>query len=169
MEPTNSEPEQIPDKPLTPDKQLIPDKRQKLRTKMIERNRIIKLLANFWGLPYHTAQVKYDQIKGTPEFVEVLAKAENHQKAGVPHCYHCGKEMVKREGKNGLFWGCSGYPNCRGTLSIKSPVVEITKGKAEEVLAKQKIAIEYIQNIGGVDEARRWINIAAKALGEEVL
>ncbi len=35
-------------------------------------------------------------------------------------CPHCGREMVRRTAKRGelagqSFWGCSGYPSCRGT------------------------------------------------------
>lgn len=33
-------------------------------------------------------------------------------------CPRCGKRLTKRTGKNGAFWGCSGYPNCRFTKSI---------------------------------------------------
>lgn len=30
-------------------------------------------------------------------------------------CPECGGEMISRSGKFGRFWGCSDYPNCRGT------------------------------------------------------
>jgi DNA topoisomerase-1 len=30
-------------------------------------------------------------------------------------CPKCGKEMVERNGKNGPFYGCTGYPECKGT------------------------------------------------------
>lgn len=30
-------------------------------------------------------------------------------------CPDCNKKMVSRKGKYGTFWGCSDYPNCRGT------------------------------------------------------
>ena len=33
-----------------------------------------------------------------------------------PACPNCGKSMVQRTSTHGTFWGCSGYPNCRGTL-----------------------------------------------------
>lgn len=33
----------------------------------------------------------------------------------VPTCPKCGAGMVKRSGQYGDFWGCSRYPNCRGT------------------------------------------------------
>lgn len=39
----------------------------------------------------------------------------------VPHCPVCGVQMVQRVAQRGVtigqrFWGCSGYPKCRGTL-----------------------------------------------------
>lgn len=30
-------------------------------------------------------------------------------------CPWCGNELIKRNGKHGEFWGCSGYPICRFT------------------------------------------------------
>ena len=32
-----------------------------------------------------------------------------------PLCPKCGSNMRLRKGKNGEFWGCTQYPNCRGT------------------------------------------------------
>lgn len=34
-------------------------------------------------------------------------------------CDRCGASMILRSGKYGKFYGCSRYPNCRGTKSIK--------------------------------------------------
>ena len=41
----------------------------------------------------------------------------------VPGCPVCGKPMVKRTAKRGgstgsVFWGCSGYPKCKGTRPV---------------------------------------------------
>lgn len=33
-------------------------------------------------------------------------------------CPRCGSPLVKRNGKFGTFWGCSGYPACRYTKNI---------------------------------------------------
>ena len=30
-------------------------------------------------------------------------------------CPRCGAELKQRNGKYGLFWGCSNYPNCKFT------------------------------------------------------
>lgn len=41
----------------------------------------------------------------------------------IPPCPHCGHSMVLRTAKSGKnagrqFWGCSAYPNCKGTLEL---------------------------------------------------
>jgi four helix bundle suffix protein len=43
----------------------------------------------------------------------------------APHCPKCGQTMVLRTARQGpnagsQFWGCSGYPNCRGTRKIRA-------------------------------------------------
>ena len=35
-------------------------------------------------------------------------------------CPTCGKPLRRRKGKNGFFWGCSGFPACRMTLEDKN-------------------------------------------------
>jgi len=37
---------------------------------------------------------------------------------GTPACPECGKQMRKRNGSKGEFWGCQGYPDCRGTMNV---------------------------------------------------
>lgn len=34
-------------------------------------------------------------------------------------CPECGFPMEVREGKYGYFWGCTNFPACENTLSIK--------------------------------------------------
>jgi DNA topoisomerase-1 len=45
-------------------------------------------------------------------------------------CDKCGKQMVIKQGKYGEFLACSGYPDCKHTLSLNS------KGVAEETGVK---------------------------------
>ena len=33
----------------------------------------------------------------------------------MPKCDKCGKPMILREGKDGHFYGCSNYPDCKNT------------------------------------------------------
>lgn len=53
-------------------------------------------------------------------------------KAGIPtdeKCDKCGKPMLRRIGKNGMFLGCSGYPDCTNTREIS---IELPEGEEEE-------------------------------------
>jgi restriction system protein len=48
------------------------------------------------------------------------ARSSAPQAAAPPSCPKCSKQMVQRTAKTGpqagqSFWGCSGYPNCKGT------------------------------------------------------
>ncbi|MDE6005357.1 MAG: topoisomerase DNA-binding C4 zinc finger domain-containing protein [Oscillospiraceae bacterium] len=54
------------------------------------------------------------------EIKTVLNSSDSVQKPEVktPFCTKCGKSMVLRNGQNGQFWGCSGYPQCRNTKNI---------------------------------------------------
>lgn len=58
----------------------------------------------------------------TTERVEARAAAEN-----APDCPDCGKPMKKRTARSGktpgsIFWGCTGYPDCRGTREVATGV-----------------------------------------------
>ncbi len=51
--------------------------------------------------------------------VEARAKQEN-----APDCPDCGKPMTRRQARSGknsgkAFWGCTGYPNCRGIREVE--------------------------------------------------
>jgi len=60
------------------------------------------------------------QVPGRPAAVAPSAAAPA---AAAPSCPICAKAMVRRTAKRGAnagseFWGCSGYPSCRGTRPI---------------------------------------------------
>jgi DNA topoisomerase-1 len=55
---------------------------------------------------------------------------ESASKSTVPPCPTCGKPMVKRSGPRGGFWGCSGYPECRGLRPVASEVKDKATTKA---------------------------------------
>ena len=38
----------------------------------------------------------------------------------APACPQCGAPMRQRSGKNGVFWSCSRYPECKGTQQVES-------------------------------------------------
>ena len=37
----------------------------------------------------------------------------------TPTCASCGIKMIKKDSKNGVFWGCENFPRCRNKFSIK--------------------------------------------------
>lgn len=39
-------------------------------------------------------------------------------KQHVPFCPECDKPMVIKNGQKGWFFGCSQFPNCRGSLNL---------------------------------------------------
>jgi len=41
-------------------------------------------------------------------------------RASAERCSQCGRPMIIRSGKHGLFLGCSGYPQCRGAKPLDS-------------------------------------------------
>lgn len=42
-------------------------------------------------------------------------------KVDVVSCPQCGAAMRQRNGKFGAFWGCTRYPDCRGTRQVTAP------------------------------------------------
>jgi DNA topoisomerase-1 len=49
-------------------------------------------------------------------------------------CENCGRPMVLKRGRYGLFWACSGYPECRTVLRVdgkEKPAAEPTDEKCE--------------------------------------
>ena len=54
-------------------------------------------------------------------FKEELDRAQSRLKGEVPtglSCPKCGRPMVLKSGKNGIFLACSGYPDCRETADF---------------------------------------------------
>jgi restriction system protein len=50
---------------------------------------------------------------------EKMTQARVLARDGVaPECPECGKPMRKRKSQKGDFWGCSGYPDCRGSRNV---------------------------------------------------
>lgn len=46
----------------------------------------------------------------------------------VPSCPKCGAPMVQRRSRRGPFWGCSKYPECKGTRSLDGKTRQEPKG-----------------------------------------
>ena len=69
------------------------------------------------------------------EFTKLLCQKAKQVKMKVEGEYPCPRcqqgILVRREGKNGAFWGCSNYPRCRMSCDDK-------EGKPDMAAAKQK-------------------------------
>lgn len=75
---------------------------------------------------YSTAEIStalqpYLKVHAAIPSVEPVSKNPEPALAKNPACPKCGKEMILRVAKSGAnqgeqFWGCPGYPNCRGFL-----------------------------------------------------
>lgn len=68
------------------------------------------------------------EFKEKGGFTERLYATRVKARAGenTPPCPDCGKPMSRRTAKKGPntgkdFWGCTGYPDCKGTLEITPP------------------------------------------------
>lgn len=59
------------------------------------------------------------QVQFTSELVHAATTANFALPQGVFKCPKCGSALVKRNGKNGAFWGCAAYPKCRTTFDDK--------------------------------------------------
>lgn len=50
--------------------------------------------------------------------IETACKEQNLKADDIKICPRCGSKLIKREGKNGAFYGCISYPKCRYTENI---------------------------------------------------
>jgi four helix bundle suffix protein len=48
----------------------------------------------------------------------VAAREEKRQDGAAPVCPQCGQPMRRRKSAKGEFWGCAGYPACKGTRPV---------------------------------------------------
>lgn len=48
-------------------------------------------------------------------------------------CRMCGALMKKRRGKFGAFWGCTGYPRCKNTMSERDAQLEHDQEDEEDM------------------------------------
>ncbi len=55
-----------------------------------------------------------DGVVSTPEPAKISA-GDLFPDEEAESCPECGSKLVQRSGRNGFFYGCTGYPNCRYT------------------------------------------------------
>ncbi len=61
----------------------------------------------------------------------VCTKHKNREPKDIG-CPECGFSMTIKEGRYGYFWGCTGYPGCDKTISIKNSL-KMKKYRDEDV------------------------------------
>ena len=70
------------------------------------------------------------QIGDLTKLLEKAKKVEIISSKNAVKCPNCGKVMIRRKGKNGYFWGCSGFPECRTTAKDDKGKPIFTKNKS---------------------------------------
>jgi restriction system protein len=60
------------------------------------------------------ARASLSELRGDYEMV-ILDRGQVPWSVHTPACPLCGKTMRRRKSAKGEFWGCSGFPECKGT------------------------------------------------------
>jgi hypothetical protein len=100
------------------------DDRTHLAANRVERDDFLNHALQSAGIPIARFQAgrTYSGVEIEANIDSVTSKAP---KAGMPPaCPQCGKPMVLRTAHTGShaghqFWGCTGYPSCKGIVNIK--------------------------------------------------
>lgn len=72
-------------------------------------------------------ECRYTRNLDAPEAGDEPA-AEDTEGVEAPNCPTCGAPMVQRRSRRGPFWGCSRYPECKGTRSLDGKTRQEPKG-----------------------------------------
>lgn len=86
-----------------------------------------------------------NQLKSLSELLENAKNAKMELSEKVEKCPKCGKPMKRHKGKNGYFWGCSGYPECKVTATDKNgkPYFSVTERKIAKCPKCNDIMTQY--------------------------
>jgi len=81
----------------------------------------------------------YPECKTTKPLKGSAEEKEQEQEAkDAPGCPECGKPMAVKHGRFGPFYGCTGYPDCKGIKRIDKPTgVKCPKCKEGDVVARR--------------------------------
>ncbi|MBP1583375.1 MAG: four helix bundle suffix domain-containing protein [Victivallales bacterium] len=94
---------------------------------VIAANSILMIIDRTCSLLHRQMETVSDIFRQEGGFTERMSKARletrDAQSTGAPKCPICGKPMHKVIARKGInagnpFWGCSDYPNCKGTCKI---------------------------------------------------
>ena len=67
------------------------------------------------------------QLQGLTVLLDKAREAKIKPSENSVLCPTCGKVMVRRKGKNGYFWSCVAYPECRTTARDNNGKADFTK------------------------------------------
>lgn len=59
-----------------------------------------------------------DDIAGLSNRESERSRLEDEVMRSRPHCPQCERPMTSRNGSRGMFWGCPGYPKCKGSRNM---------------------------------------------------
>ncbi|WP_250455032.1 endonuclease NucS domain-containing protein [Clostridium tertium] len=100
----------------------------------------------------------------------------------IVKCPICGRNMLLKRGRYGVFWGCSNYPKCKGSIDAGKKKIKLEKlelininyddlienGEIDEIIAEvienNKKAKEIIQDLKGIDKRLQCNNLCYKVL-----
>lgn len=91
-------------------------------------NCLLILLSRTINMLSHQIEAQGEKFAAQGGFREKLTEVRREvraQQEGAPTCPECGKPMKRRKAGAGRnagkeFWGCTGYPSCRGTKQIET-------------------------------------------------
>ena len=98
------------------------------------------LMLNIRSNDVEEAEKLYRQLKAKfnsdPNTRNQSETAPNNRANNVQKC-ECGRPMVLRNGKRGVFYGCSGFPLCRKTREVS----QVTKEEVAEMQAEEVVSV----------------------------
>ena len=83
---------------------------QEKKLSLNEMQKITELITNINITNSKTKNIHTTKIKNIIRNKNIL------EQQGL--CPKCGHELILREGRYGIFWGCSNYPNCNYTKHL---------------------------------------------------
>ncbi len=94
---------------------------------VVVANALLILIARVINMLNHQMEAQGEVFKEEGGFREKLTAIRTEvraQQEAAPTCPECGKPMTKRKAKTGAkagqaFWGCTGYPDCRGVRKVE--------------------------------------------------
>jgi restriction system protein len=92
---------------------------------MVVANALLLILGRALNMLKNQIEAQGKAFEETGGFSERLTtkrfEARKKNKAPWLECPQCGKPMRERKSAKGSFWGCSAYPECKGTQPGEGP------------------------------------------------